>query len=211
MTKGPLLSRFVTRPGTKGVSIYKSSDPPTPALGHFFVPSAVILPDRAFRCAPVLCPLGFSATAGLPDSAVHRPADALAPRHAAGPPLSAPERGRLPPRPASASEAPPPHPPCAGLLPILLLRAVLPGLRGSAAAARLAARPACASSPSPAHQHCRLVLLPLPSTSRLSYPMLVGARLPPDRRRTPALPGFPQILTRSCWCKRINYFHQQFF
>jgi hypothetical protein len=40
----------------------------------------------------------------------------------------------------------------------------LPPLR----AARLASRPACVSSPLPVHQHCHLILLPLPSASRLS-------------------------------------------
>jgi hypothetical protein len=44
-----------------------------------------------------------------------------------------PERGRLPPR---CPPRPPPHTPRVGLLPILLLRAFLPGLRGSTAVAR---------------------------------------------------------------------------
>jgi hypothetical protein len=47
-------------------------------------------------------------------------------------------------------------------------------------------------SPPPAHQHCRLVLLPLPSTSRLSSG---GARpFPPtadgEHRPCPATPKF---------------------
>jgi hypothetical protein len=55
--------------------------------------------------APVLCPTGFSADAGLPKSA-----DALAPRHAAGPPLSAfsPSSCSTPSSPAPG--APPPSP-----------------------------------------------------------------------------------------------------
>jgi hypothetical protein len=78
--------------------------------------------------APLVhCPTGFSTAAGHPKSA-----DALAPRHAAVGPRNA--GGFLPdlPRPPGL---PDPHTPRIGLLPILLLRAVLPGLRGSAAAA----------------------------------------------------------------------------
>jgi hypothetical protein len=62
------------------------------ALGHFSSPirrhrrrppppppwpsSSPVAPSAA---PPVLCPTGFSTTASLPKSAVHRPADALAP------------------------------------------------------------------------------------------------------------------------------------
>jgi hypothetical protein len=118
------LSWFVTRPETKGMSIYKSSDSPPPALGHFFIPdpppSSTSCPPplppssspiTAFRRATVLYPTGFYATAGLPESAIDRPADALAP---AMPPVRRRrplERGRLPPRPAPTSGVPPPHPP----------------------------------------------------------------------------------------------------
>jgi hypothetical protein len=60
VTKAPLLSRFVTRPGTKGVSIYKSSDPPPQALSHFFVPDP---PQSSSSCPPPPPPSSFPTTA----------------------------------------------------------------------------------------------------------------------------------------------------
>jgi hypothetical protein len=67
-------------------------------------------------------------------------------------------------------------------------------------AACLGARPAYASSPPPTHQHRRIVLLPLPSASQLSFPTPIGAWPPPPPgcRRTPALPGCPPSLIGSC-------------
>jgi hypothetical protein len=184
----------------------------TLSLQHFFVPdpppsssSCPPLPPpsssqtAAFRGAPWPLPPGFSATASLPESAVHRPANALDLRHATGPPPSAPGT-----RPAFTLTCPGlrgshPHTPRISLLLILLLRVVLPVLRGSTAVRRVPCRPpACASSPPPVHQHLCLILLPLPSASRLSFPTTVGAHPPTPlcRRRTPTLPDCPQI--RSC-------------
>jgi hypothetical protein len=98
------------------------------------------------------CPLEFSAAVGLLESAIHRPADVVAPHHT-DPPPSAPRMRRLPPRP-----------PC---LPRLLglLRASASSPTSSAQsslasgapppprAVRLAVQPAGASSPLTAHQH----------------------------------------------------------
>jgi hypothetical protein len=68
--------------------------------------AAVILPDRLSRRSPILCPTVFSAAAGLPKSV-----DALAPRHAAGPPPSAPGT-RAASFPTCPGAPPPPrHPP----------------------------------------------------------------------------------------------------
>jgi hypothetical protein len=185
------------------VSIYKSSDPPPPALGHFFVPdpppSSSSCPPltppsscltAAFRGAPVLCPHRNSppplGSRNLPSTEPPTPSP-----HHAGPPPSAPGTWRLPPRPAPASGAPHHF----VLLPILLLRAILPGLRGSAAATRHAPRcPAglrvvtsARASTSSVPLRC-LVLLPLLSALRSFSPTSVRAHPPPCRRRTPALP-----------------------
>jgi hypothetical protein len=62
VTKAPLLSRFVTRPQTKGVSIYKSSDPPPPTLSHFFVPDP---PPSSSLCPPPPPPPSSSPTAAF--------------------------------------------------------------------------------------------------------------------------------------------------
>jgi hypothetical protein len=105
-----------------------------------------------------------------------------------------PERGRLPPRPAPVSGAPPPHPPRVGLLPILLLRVILPGLWGFAATTRrapccsaglhvIASARASTSSPHSAASAFSLTVV-LPNTGRGAPsprpPAYTGlARLPP--------------------------------
>jgi hypothetical protein len=172
------------------VSIYKSSDPPPPALGHFLVPD---LPPSLSSCPPPPPPLSSSPTAtfcGATRPMTHRILRLRRPTKIRRPPTRRrrrpPKRGRLPPRPASAFGAPHPHTPRVGLLPILLLCAVLPGLRGSAVATRRApCRPvglsvvtsasASTSSPRPS---CR-------GASRLSSPTPVGAR-PPSPPQPPA-------------------------
>jgi hypothetical protein len=131
---------------------------------------------------PILCPTGFFATGGLPKSAVHRPTDALASRHAVGSPPSAPRTRPASSRPAPASGAPHPHNPRVVLLPILLLCAVLPSLRGSAAAAR--------------RVPYRLAGLRVVTSARASTsPCPVGRGAPPPRLPacTPTLPGCLQI------------------
>jgi hypothetical protein len=162
------LSRFVTRPGTRGVSIYKSGDPPPPALSHFFVPD---LPPSSSLCPPSPPPsssptAAFCGAHGilrhrrpLPHGIIRR----RRPPEICRPPTR--RRPHPPPRCRSATVGPRnaggflpdlPRPPWL-LIPIL--RAVLPGLRGSSSpysalssptsgaplprhADRLAARPA---------------------------------------------------------------------
>jgi hypothetical protein len=182
------LSRFLTRPGTKGVSIYKSSDPPPPALSHFFRPrssaivvvvssssaAAVINPDRRLPgCPPSSTPRD---SPPLPASRNPPSIDPPTPSPLATPSVRRrrpPERGRLPPRRALASGAPDPHTPRVGLLPILLT--VHPSLRGSAAARRAPCRLAVLSVVASAHASTSSPRPAFRGASQLSSPTPVGA------------------------------------
>jgi hypothetical protein len=188
MTKGPPFCHgSLHDPGLKGCLYIKAATLPLQHLATFSSPirrhrrRRVLLhryrhPPRPPPSAapPVLCPPGFSVAADLPESAVHRPADALAPRHAARPPPSV--LGTRPPssRPASASGAPPPHLPRVGLLHILL-HAVLPGLRCRRAPCRptdlrvVASARASTSSPRPVASAFSLTVV-LPNTGRGALP-----------------------------------------
>jgi hypothetical protein len=215
MTKGPLLSRIVIRPGTKGVFIYKSSDPPSLALGDFFIPDPPPLssscppplspsssPTAAFRGTPRPLHLGILRHCRPPG--IRRPPTRRRPlpRHAGGPPPSAPGTWVAPG--LLLPDLPPPPPGL--LLPILLASASSPSSSAPSSpaseappsphAARLAAMYACVSSPPLAHQHRRLVLLPLPSATRLSSPMPVGAH---------PSPRLPAYTSPARWPPKFNW------
>jgi hypothetical protein len=142
----------------------------------------------------VLFPPGFSATVGLPESAVHRSANALATRHAAGTTSSASETrsASSPTRPGLRGSSspyslrqPPPHPPPPRRPPRP------PGLhRRCALRALPSGRPAC--------RRLRLRINIVTSSCCLCLQLTVvlpnvGRGAPLGRRRTPTLPGYPQI------------------
>jgi hypothetical protein len=131
---------------------------------------------------------------------IHWPADALTPCHAAGPPQSASGM-----RAASC-------PTYLGLLPIILLHAVLPGLRCSAAVATRCApcRPAVQSVVSSTRASISSPHLAGRGASWLSSPTPVGARpfLPLGRWRAPTLHRLPPNWV--LFMQAINCLHQHF-
>jgi hypothetical protein len=159
----PHLSRFVTRPETKGVTIYKSSDPL--ALDHFFVPDP---PPLSLMCPPPPPSSSSSLTADFRSAPRPLPLGILRPRQPPRirHPLTRQHRrpptcrrsAAVGPRNASGFHPDLPRPP--GLL---LASASSPYSSASSSptsrapppprASRLATRLACASSPPPTHQH----------------------------------------------------------